>query len=61
MMKGYIPKMTDANLEKEFIRDPVVYGRKLQRVIVTDRFGSSGEKLNNFVLVSDDVNESGGV
>lgn len=38
----------DAHLENGFIKEPIAEERRVQRVFAKDRFGSSGDKKNNF-------------
>lgn len=50
-MREYFPTILNVYLEKDFIRKPVQYERISWRVFATDRFESSGNKKNCFVLV----------
>lgn len=49
---GYIPTIPDVYLGNAFIGEPVAHERKVQRVLPTDRFGTSGHRINRYVLVS---------
>lgn len=50
MMERFIPTIQDVDSEKRFIREPVRYERRVQRIFATDRLKSSGDNRNNFVL-----------
>lgn len=51
MMRGYVSRMMEVELEKVFSRVPVTYGRRLQTVFATHIFDSAVDKKNSLVLV----------
>lgn len=58
---GYIPTISNVDLVREIVRQLAEYKRSLQRVFATDRFLSSGNKKNGFMLNSGCGGESGGL
>lgn len=54
ILRGYIPTLRDAELEKRCIREPRNYIITLQCVFATESFGAAGEKMNSSFLVSSD-------
>lgn len=49
MLGRYSPIVSNADLKKEFIREPCKYVRSAQQVLVTSSFGASKENRNNFM------------
>lgn len=58
---GSISTIGDAVSEKRFIRKPVRYERKVQRVSAMDMLKYSGNKRTRYVLVYGDREDCGGL
>lgn len=56
-MKVNIQTMTGVHLEELFMKEPIKYDGKCQKVFTTDNCGSCEEERNNHVSVSDDGEE----
>lgn len=61
MFEKYLRTNANFDFKERFVRERPKCGRKLQRVFITDGYGSPDEKRKNLVLISDRVVEGGGL